>query len=678
MPRIRYHRVVGNPFRFAFDVRMQRFVPWFVLLAASLSAQDPTAPPPQGFPGEPGGFPGGPGPMGGPGGPVNREPLKVLAQFDADTNGRLDAAERTAARAWLAQNRPRGRGMRGPGGQPGGFPGAQPGAPGTEGAAAGGPPGGGRGMRGGPGGPVQPGTEGPAVASESVPIHADRDLYDPSVVKTYFFEFESADWEQELADFRDTDVEVPARLTVDGSSIPVVGVRFRGNSSYQSIPAGSKRSLNLSVDAFDPKARLQGYATVNLLNGHSDPSFLREVLHGHLAGQFLPASRAALAHVVINGRSWGVYAASEQFDKDFTDRHFGSRKGARWKVPANFSGTGALAFQGDDLEPYRRLYEPKGSVDDAQWWRLVELCRQLAESDDERLVRDLPDILDVDGALWFLALDNALLDGDGYFSRGSDYALHLDPTGVFHLVPHDSNEVLGTGDGPGGPGGGGRGGMRGPGGPGGRPNPDQGVLTGADDARKPLVRRLLGIPQWRARYAFYMQKLATQGLDPAKLGAFVRATHELIDPLVKADTRKLYTYEAFERSVEPLLQLVGRRQQALLGDPLLAGPWPLLEVRDTVESVVDGSHVLTVTAWAPAPAATARLWVQVKQPGPFTAVPMERLASGEFRAASMPCEPGERIRWYVDLQVTEGGIALQPAAGPVQAFSHRFGGKKPK
>jgi hypothetical protein len=57
---------------------------------------------------------------------------------------------------------------------------------------------------------------------------------------------------------------------------------------------------------------------------------------------------------------------------------------------------------------------------------------------------------------------------------------------------------------------------------------------------------------------------------------------------------------------------------------------------------------------------------------------MERLASGEFRAASMPCEPGERIRWYVDLQVTEGGIALQPAAGPVQAFSHRFGGKKPK
>lgn len=631
----------------AFDAAMARTAPALALLAATLVAQEPPQPPPQGF----------------PGGPVNREPLKVLSRFDVDKDGRLDAAERGEARAWLAQNRPRGRGMRGPGGQPQGGPGAD------------GPPGGGRGMRGGPGGPVQPGTEGPAVAPESVPLHAGRDLYDPAVVKTYFLEFESADWEQELMAFHDTDVEVPARLMVDGDSIPLVGVRFRGNSSYQSVPVGSKHSINLSVDAFDPKARLQGHATVNLLNGHSDPSFLREVVHGHVANQFMPAPRAALAHVVVNGRSWGVYAASEQFNKDFTDRHFGTRKGARWKVPANFSGSSALAFQGDELEPYRRLYEPKGTVEDAHWWRLVELCRQLAESDDERLVRDLPDILDVDGALWFLALDNALLDGDGYFSRGSDYGLYLDPTGVFHLVPHDSNEVLGAGEGPGG---GGRGGMSGPGGPGGRVSPDQGVLTGADDARKPLLKRLLGIPEWRARYAAYLRQLAEHGLDPARLEPFVRATQELIAPLVKADTRKLYSYDAFERSVDPLLQVVARRRQALLGDPVLAGPWPLLEVRDRVESVVDGRHVLTVTAWAPAPAATARLWVQVKQPGAFAAVPMERLDTGEFRADTMPCDPGERIRWYLDLQVDGGGIALQPAAGPVQAFSHRFGGRKPK
>lgn len=640
--------------------------------APASGAQEPVPPqPPQGFPGEPGGFPGG-GP-GGPGGPVNREPVKVLAQFDADRNGWLDAAERTEARAWLAQNRPRGRGMRG---APPGGAGEPPrgGAP-----QPGGAPPMGRGGRG-PGGPVERGSEGPEVAPESVPVHPDRDLYDPSVVKTYFFVFESADWEQELSDFHDTDVEVPARLTVDGTTIARVGVRFRGNSSYQGIPAGSKKSINLSVDAFDPKADLQGHSTVNLLNCHSDPSFLREVVHGHVANQFFPAPRAALAHVVVNGRSWGVFAASEQVNKDFTDAHFGTRKGARWKVPANFSGGSALAFQGDEIEPYRRLYEAKGTVEDAHWWRLVELCRQLAESDDERLVRDLPEILDIDGALWFLALDNALLDGDGYFSRGSDYGLYLDPTGVFHLVPHDSNEILGAGEGPGGGGpggpGGGRGGMRGPGGPGGRVSPDQGVLTGADDPRKPLVRRLLGIPQWRARYAWYMRQLALHGLDWSRLAPFVQSVHELADPLVKADTRKLYPYEAFARSVQPLQQLVERRQKALLADPVLAGPWPGVECTSATESRDGDRHRLKVTATTPAPRASATLFVQVKQPGPWEPVAMVRGADGTFEAVTAACEAGERIRYYVSLAVEGAGIAIDPPAGPAKAHEHRFGGAK--
>ena len=34
------------------------------------------------------------------------------------------------------------------------------------------------------------------------------------VLRTLFLEFESADWEKELADFYHTDVEVPAKLTV--------------------------------------------------------------------------------------------------------------------------------------------------------------------------------------------------------------------------------------------------------------------------------------------------------------------------------------------------------------------------------------------------------------------------------------------------------------------------------
>lgn len=225
-------------------------------------------------------------------------------------------------------------------------------------------------------------------------------------------------------------------------------------------------------------------------------------------------------------------------------------------MPPDFGGGAALRYLGDDLEQYRRSYEAKSGVDDNAWWRLVELCRQLQESDDARLLRDLPQILDIDAALWFLALDNALLDGDGYLSRGSDYGLFLDEHGVFHVFPYDSNEVLATEGGPGGPRRGGRGGSGpggnapggdGPGGdaPGGMrrggpmgANPDQGPLAGADDAARPLAHRLLAIPQWRAIYLAHLRALV-DSMDWQRLGPTVQQLHGLIAEAVQQDTRKL-------------------------------------------------------------------------------------------------------------------------------------------
>ena len=73
--------------------------------------------------------------------------------------------------------------------------------------------------------------------------YSDEPLYDPSVLRTLFWTFESDDWEEELAAFKPTDVEVPARLIVDGKDYKDVGV-FRGASSQYSV--GLKRSLNIS------------------------------------------------------------------------------------------------------------------------------------------------------------------------------------------------------------------------------------------------------------------------------------------------------------------------------------------------------------------------------------------------------------------------------------------------
>ena len=63
-----------------------------------------------------------------------------------------------------------------------------------------------------------------------------KPLYEPTVLRTLFLDFEDKDWEAELADFHSTDVEVPATLTVDGKKYPGVGVHFRGMSSYMAVP----------------------------------------------------------------------------------------------------------------------------------------------------------------------------------------------------------------------------------------------------------------------------------------------------------------------------------------------------------------------------------------------------------------------------------------------------------
>lgn len=381
-----------------------------------------------------------PGPGRGGGGP-NRQELELVDKFDADENGWLNDAERKKARAYLKENRNTGR-FRGPGGRRPSF-GAQ-----EE--------------------PEQPDKKQAKITPDQVTAYPDKALYDTSILRTIFLNFSNEEWEAELEDFHNTDVEVPAEMIVDGRTISGVGVHFRGNTSYMMVPEGKKRSFNVSVDFINDDQRLYGYRTLNLNNCNHDPSFLREVLYAHISGQYLPTLKVNLARVVVNGENWGLYVNVQQYNKDFLKDFFNTKDGIRWKIPPDFSGGAALTFKGEQLDAYKKSYDVKtGSADEEDWKRLVTLCEALENTPDEKLEEVLEPLLDIDQALWFLAIDNALIDGDGYFSRGSDYLLYLDPDNRFHTIAYDNNEVMSAGHGgrPGGPGGR----MRRPGGFGGMP-----------------------------------------------------------------------------------------------------------------------------------------------------------------------------------------------------------------
>src|SRR6476660_8343225 len=119
-------------------------------------------------------------------------------------------------------------------------------------------------------------------------------------------------------------------------------------------------------------------------------------------------------------------------------------------------GRGSLAYLGDDPAPYKRIYGIKTKDDKKSWDALIKLCCVLNETPADKLEEALSPILDIDGALRFLAVENALINDDGYWIRTSDYNIYLDAKGIFHIIPHDTNEGFSK---PGGPGMGGGGGF---------------------------------------------------------------------------------------------------------------------------------------------------------------------------------------------------------------------------
>jgi hypothetical protein len=336
------------------------------------------------------------------------------------------------------------------------------------------------------------------------------------------------------------------------------------------VGAGRKRSLNVSVDFTDEKQRLGDHKTLNLLNSNGDGSFLSAVLFSHIARKHIPAPKANLVRVVINGENWGVYVNQEQFNKDFVKSNFGSGKGARWKVPGSPNGQGGLDYIGDDITLYQKRYEMKDGDDD-DWHALVRLCKTLSETPADKLEEALEPMLDIDGALWFLALDCGLINSDGYWTRASDFSLYRDKKGKFHVIPADMNEAFRSAEAFGPPGGmrrdrGMRPGPQGPGNPAGQPPPGmlppgggpfgnrpraEGVkldpLVGLDDSKKPLRSKLLAVPALRERYLTNIRTLATEDLEWKNLGPLVAGYRSLIEKEVEADTRKLSSLEDFRK-----------------------------------------------------------------------------------------------------------------------------------
>ena len=119
-------------------------------------------------------------------------------------------------------------------------------------------------------------------------------------------------------------------------------------------------------------------------------------------------------------------------------------------------------------------------------------------------------------------------------------------------------------------------------------------LVGLNDARKPLRSRLLAVPALKARYLDHVRTIAVDWLDWNKLEPVVDQYRSLIENEIEADTRKLTSFAAFQKSVGRCAESQGGAAARAVGLGLKA----FAEERPQVSSQLSGNqecHALALT-----------------------------------------------------------------------------------
>lgn len=379
-------------------------------------------------------------------------------------------------------------------------------------------------------------------------------FYNPGKIKTLELQFNQPDYWTLLTNNYQAKIDIPATLIFDGVIYNNVGVRFKGQTSYQRVTT-QKKSFNITLDFIDPAQDLKGYETLNLNNAYEDNSYIREVLYENITRPFCPSLKANFVHLFINGQDWGLYPNVQALDGDYIQEWFLSNEGTRWRCERQGgtggpggggfgAGTSSLNYLGDDTTTYKTNYNLKKTTLENPWNDLVRVTKVLNTVPLIQLEDSLNKVMDIDRTLWFLAKEILLGDDDSYVNKGGMDYYAIYQKDVERLIPleYDANSV-----------------MKGQ-------TANWSLFLKETDARFPLCNRLFAVPAIRQRYLAHFRTLANIVTDTAYFKNQVESYYSLIDSLVFSDPKKLMTYSAFIAEKNTLYSWMRNRRNFILNN----------------------------------------------------------------------------------------------------------------
>ncbi|WP_397363144.1 CotH kinase family protein [Olleya sp. R77988] len=382
-----------------------------------------------------------------------------------------------------------------------------------------------------------------------------QDLYDINTIQTIEIVFAESNWDALLDAEKagDNNYTEAVSVTINGTVYNQVGVKYKGNSSYNANQ--TKNPFHIELDTYVDQDH-QGYKDIKLANVMFDPSFVRETVAYNIVNQYMDAPQANYANVYVNGVLMGLYTNTEAITKTFVNKHFNSNDNAFFSCsPPDGAGPQStnlpnLAYLGTSSTSYEDAYEIKSDDDTdptvavAHWDDLIELTNIL-DTD----IANIETVLDVDKALWMLAFDNVLVNLDSYIGQfKQNYYLYKDDNGRFNSIVWDLNMSFGTFGMTGATGGG-----PGPGG-GGNLNSTTAKaqldhLLHDTDSNFPLLSKLLAVPTYKKMYLAHYKTILTENISNSNYLTLANDYQAIIATAVTADTNKFYTDAQFTGNI---------------------------------------------------------------------------------------------------------------------------------
>jgi len=369
-------------------------------------------------------------------------------------------------------------------------------------------------------------------------VFGQFDFYDNTQIQTIHIYFSQSNWDYRMDTAKaGADSFLTAdSVIINGSKYLSVGVKYKGNSSYNASQA--KNPLHISLNE-NITQNYQGLVDIKLSNAHGDPSGIREVLAYHILSDYMVCPRANFVNVFINDTLVGLYTNVESISKDFLQKNFYSNNQAFFKCnpvgTPNPTTKSNLRYISADSSQYFGLYQ---MLSNNGWGNFLNLCNAATNN-----TSNLESLIDIDRSLWMLAFDNVFVNLDSYAGLfAQNYYLYQDNNGYFNPILWDLNMCFGSfpylGAG----------------------NTSMGSLTNQNmiqlpvsahstDPYWPLIKSIYANPQYKKMYFAHIKTLMDEKLSTGTYLQDAQTFHDLIQSSALADTNDYFTDTEFTNSI---------------------------------------------------------------------------------------------------------------------------------